>query len=605
MIQGKYMFTEKSIYLLGADRIWRRVGDFNKKETFFAKNVYKDRVIWAMDSSYGGISFVANYLNATIIMNNNRRTDFDDMFYNYLTYQNDKKEAEQSFLQAKELFLFGAKGIKKLIPILESLGKRLKDYQVTAIITDSWYFKDKYLNGDKINQELKECENVRYLFMPDKVEHKADFIQDYSLYYQYLPVPDFSEQIKYLKVAHSPGLKYDDDLKGTSFISEICDKVGLELDIIHGLAWEDCIKRKAESYIFIDQMLTEEVRKKAGTNGYFGGLGKSGLEAMKTGSVVITSGNLKETKELPKPPVIVVEPNELERELKRLVFLSKREFLELGQKNKQWADRYLSLEYVLNNIDPETQRIKQLYISDTVKFFKDSVKENYGLVDYYDPDSPALFKGMYTEKDYETLRKHKGKGVVLFGGTDVDYYGKVYRHYKDELHRFRVLSISKNVQQRLTELGLSSEYIPAYSTKLIKNPLPKDDADSVYFYGHGSKYGEHIMDEVEKRIPFRVIRAKSNQYSNQQINEFYKKSFVGLRFTTKDGLSNTVIEMGLTGRRVIYNTNDLPNAIKYNDLNHIIELIHKEYNNRKEDIQPIVDDIYNYLSKYKDFWLYI
>jgi len=57
--------------------------------------------------------------------------------------------------------------------------------------------------------------------------------------------------------------------------------------------------------------------------------------------------------------------------------------------------------------------------------------------------------------------------------------------------------------------------------------------------------------------------------------EFYKRSFIGLRLTQHDGLPNTVIELGLMGRRCIYN-GDLINAINWRNIQDIIKIINTE-----------------------------
>jgi hypothetical protein len=52
--------------------------------------------------------------------------------------------------------------------------------------------------------------------------------------------------------------------------------------------------------------------------------------------------------------------------------------------------------------------------------------------------------------------------------------------------------------------------------------------------------------------------------------EIYKKCFVGVRLTNKDGNANTVLEMGRLGIPVIFNGNE-SNSISY-EKNNIIDI---------------------------------
>ena len=71
---------------------------------------------------------------------------------------------------------------------------------------------------------------------------------------------------------------------------------------------------------------------------------------------------------------------------------------------------------------------------------------------------------------------------------------------------------------------------------------------------------------------------------------------MGLRPIEHDGLSNTVSELGLMGRRVIWN-GDTPNAINYTSKEEIVELVKQEYENRHSlDYQKLGDEMLDYLD---------
>jgi hypothetical protein len=119
--------------------------------------------------------------------------------------------------------------------------------------------------------------------------------------------------------------------------------------------WTECIKIKAKSHIFIDQVLKDNPKvyfKRWGNNGikYPGALGKSGLEAMLTKCFTITGcEKLKTEPYFPEPPVLYTD------------YYSLYEDLELAIKNQPfrnevirnqftWASIYLSPLFVKSNI---------------------------------------------------------------------------------------------------------------------------------------------------------------------------------------------------------------------------------------------------------------
>ena len=83
----------------------------------------------------------------------------------------------------------------------------------------------------------------------------------------------------------------------------------------------------------------------------------------------------------------------------------------------------------------------------------------------------------------------------------------------------------------------------------------------------------------------------------------YKSCFIGLRLTTHDGLPNTICELGLMGRRCIYN-GQLPHSIPYSNADDIVESIEREFKSRNEDNTLIANDMYDYLN-IGDDWLYV
>jgi hypothetical protein len=94
---------------------------------------------------------------------------------------------------------------------------------------------------------------------------------------------------------------------------------------------------------------------------YYGGLGKSGLEAMLYGCLTITTGYPAKTEpHFPPPPVLYIHPSQLRDTIDHYLFYEdeRNELISLQQ---QWAQTYLSAGFVANNIlKPVTNKRKPI-----------------------------------------------------------------------------------------------------------------------------------------------------------------------------------------------------------------------------------------------------
>ena len=203
----------------------------------------------------------------------------------------DKELVLDELYNAKHLYLFGAMGLKYLLNILPIINKNLSDYKVTFFITDWWYIKDKKLNNDTIYKTLLTVKELEILVMPDLAPYVKKDSLSFRPYYQHLPFEMKDNISKYdnFTVVHSPGLKRSSDHKGTSIIEAVCKDLNVKLIVIENSTWNECIEIKKKGHIFIDQIITDKVRKEIDYKDYYGGVGKSGLEAMKCGILTIVS----------------------------------------------------------------------------------------------------------------------------------------------------------------------------------------------------------------------------------------------------------------------------------------------------------------------------
>lgn len=223
-------------------------------------------------------------------------------------------------------------------------------------------------------------------------------------------------------------------------------------------------------------------------------------------------------------------------------------------------------------------------------------KAKYKLKTYTNLTEPLVIFGMYREEDYETLINHESEVVIVWQGSDAK---DLPSEWIEAVKTAKNYSCSHWVQQSLLNHGIESElrYLSATKPKKINYP----NGDSIYFYSSikGSDvYGEEIVDEIEKIIDIPIIRVYYGMYKKSEINEIYKKCFVNLRLTNHDGCPNTNLEMGLMGRKSIYN-GSLPHSIKWTDVDSICESIMKEYKNRNNDNKQVSKDFIKFINDNK------
>ena len=150
-----------------------------------------------------------------------------------------------------------------------------------------------------------------------------------------------------LLISHSPfsGKKFRE--KGTLEI--IGAMGGHNFDLITNVSWDKCLTRKAKSHIFVDQISHYDISKFKFTDKDYvwPALGKSGLEAMHLGCLVITHGKAYDT-DIPAPPVAWCNGNF--KEVLKYYIKNEKERNELAAAGKEWALKYSSYDFAAQQV---------------------------------------------------------------------------------------------------------------------------------------------------------------------------------------------------------------------------------------------------------------
>lgn len=237
--------------------------------------------------------------------------------------------------------------------------------------------------------------------------------------------------------------------------------------------------------------------------------------------------------------------------------------------------------------------INQMRVSKTITFFKKDLLTRYNFKDYHDPRKPAFFYGVYTKTDIFALDNHKGMKIIIWSGSDINNY-KTEEYIKNikKLKNVHYISNSKYISNSMDSFNILYKQLPICGVDTLRFKAIKK-GHCVYIYTSATKpstYGKQIYEQLISRLPqfkfliaankLSVDTAKDRGIEGVQVQYFnkknmlnvYRKCFIGLRLTEHDGISYTVVEMGLCGIKCIHNGYQ-PNAMGYNNIDDIVKSI--------------------------------
>lgn len=244
-------------------------------------------------------------------------------------------------------------------------------------------------------------------------------------------------------------------------------------------------------------------------------------------------------------------------------------------------------------------RVSQAHISKSLDGLQDNFRRKYGLSEYLHKDRPLVIFGMYDADDLSVYLNHPSDVVVVWQGCD----GRDAHLIAEDIKKRKAkhYSISHWIKNSLDDLGIENTFAPISATIVPESiEIPKRGTH-IYYYSSdlskesGDYYGDYMLEEIERRTGLHVIRTTINTLKKDQLLKVYSLCFVNLRLTTYDGCPNTNLEIGMLGRRSIYN-GDLPHSIKWNNVDDICDSIISEYERRNEDNSQIAIDIVSFIN---------
>ena len=224
-------------------------------------------------------------------------------------------------------------------------------------------------------------------------------------------------------------------------------------------------------------------------------------------------------------------------------------------------------------------RIKKLYSPWDTTFFGAQMLKKYNFDGFYSPynkrdrGQPIVVFGCYGKGTKHDIMNHQGLCVIVWSGSDstrLHEYGDFVAYIVDNCDKVFNIAHSHWIQTDLDHFGIPYFDRVVFPVDLSGYKFEEQQGTKVYHYGSKQRewfYGSHLMRKLrnkwEKPQQFpKVIITGYGGYGKEELYEIYKDCFVGVRLTEHDNMALSCVEMGLMGRRSIFNGN-IPCAISY------------------------------------------
>jgi hypothetical protein len=227
-------------------------------------------------------------------------------------------------------------------------------------------------------------------------------------------------------------------------------------------------------------------------------------------------------------------------------------------------------------------RIRRLFLGLDYSTWR-GFKIKYGLRNY-DPmehHEPAIFYGMYNKNHHNMLMRHTGLAVVIWAGSDsITIPPYLSKWCIENKHRVFHLAYSHWIKADLDKAGIKYIEKPIFGLGFDEFKYTGRTGPNIYhYYAHKERkefYGYTYLKKIADENPgLSFSFSQFGQYKRDQLQAVYDSCFLGVRLTWHDQMALSVVEMGLLGKRSIFNGN-LPCAIPYKDNDEVFRLI-KQY----------------------------
>lgn len=252
--------------------------------------------------------------------------------------------------------------------------------------------------------------------------------------------------------------------------------------------------------------------------------------------------------------------------------------------------------------------IKQVYFSSAIRFFQQGFCDYWSVEPYHDKEEPAIFFGMYNDRDVEAINSHNGFKVLCHTGRAMPAIKKVIA--KDVILKLSPMNIE---EYRVDPNEYNKCINVAFKTKKAMFPIkdfsmfkPNELGENIYCYlgseGRKKILGYGMVKKLERHTKHKImIGFLGGTIEDTKVN-YYDKCFINFKPSITAGITSA-IELGYMGRYTISNLN-APFCKGYKNFEAIMEHIERESKKIGTIQNSLVDGYFNTGSEWKkvDFW---
>jgi len=246
-------------------------------------------------------------------------------------------------------------------------------------------------------------------------------------------------------------------------------------------------------------------------------------------------------------------------------------------------------------------KIKQILTSGSVIFFQKSMMEKYNLNPYKSIHEPALFMGCYNSKDINRIYRHKSLAVIFWTGADAMRYLQS-PNIADSLRASHIKHIAQceYIVRDLDRVGLKYKRLNISTSNYKRNPVPLGKSVYIYYGGNDAAfknfYNYPLFIEISNELKnIQFISGYRGKFKPIEMPAVYEECFIGLRLTPHDGIPHTVIEMGMMGRKCVWNE-PFPGCYQWKNKQDVKNAILKEHENIGKTNVELAKQVEKYLD---------
>lgn len=205
----------------------------------------------------------------------------------------------------------------------------------------------------------------------------------------------------------------------------------------------------------------------------------------------------------------------------------------------------------------------QIRYSRSIEHHAKNFQRLWQLEDYTDTTKPTIFYGFFFTSDWNACLAHKGIKFALWAGSDALGLDRVKRLCADK--NCWHISISRYIYN---DLSIHTDRIINLPGKLntdVRLWEPCLLGEKIYWFNSNEKkYGSEYKPALIKKFgKDRFLFLNQGDVVKKDMMRYhYSLCRGGVRLTRHEGCSNTVVELGLMGRKVVHN-GSLPNCLPY------------------------------------------